>query len=451
MYLRRAAQVNRPCTSPSLLSYTRWLSIQNSLPLLPGTSLTKTPTTNGPFYGWFVVAASFATLTVAYSLQFTYGVFLPYIEADLGLDRASASAPWSIYVLVYSGLSFLTGRMTDRLGPRRVVISAGLLLGLGYGSLSFAAVPWHLFVCMSIIAGIGMSATFLPVNATIIKWFIRRRSLALAITGSGVNVAAFTGPMAAALLIPLMDWREAMLLLGLSGGAAIIVFALALHRDPETKGQAPDGRSAPVATGSAAAPSEQASWTLAEARQTSAFWLILCIFFLTWSIIFFPYIHLPVIAVDLGYGPAKAAGLVGALGIGGIIGRLFLSWLSEKIGHLRGLYITLGVQVAGCVILTITTGYSALFLAACLFSAGAGSGAILFPTITGDAFGRRHAGAIAGFIFAVSGSAAAIGPYMAGLIKDASGSYDLAFLIGALCNGAAMVLVFFYRRPQAKA
>ena len=69
------------------------------------------------FYGWVVVGCAFAILCVAYGMQFTYGVFMPFIDRH-GWDRGSLSLPYSLYVFIYSALGLVTGRLTDRLGQR---------------------------------------------------------------------------------------------------------------------------------------------------------------------------------------------------------------------------------------------------------------------------------------------------------------------------------------------
>jgi MFS family permease len=122
--------------------------------------------------------------------------------ADLELDRVAATAPFSLYVLVYTVMGVITGPATDRLGPRVVVLAGAGLLGLGYFLLATARAEWQLFLFLGLVAGLGMSAVFIPLNATVVRWFSRRRGLALAISGTGVNTALIFGPLAAAAVIP---------------------------------------------------------------------------------------------------------------------------------------------------------------------------------------------------------------------------------------------------------
>jgi len=52
------------------------------------------------FFGWVVVGCAFTVLCICYGIQFTYGVFMPFMSADTGWDRGSLSLPYSLYVFV---------------------------------------------------------------------------------------------------------------------------------------------------------------------------------------------------------------------------------------------------------------------------------------------------------------------------------------------------------------
>ena len=86
---------------------------------------------NSPFYGWIVVACAFLVLFFTYGVQYSFGVFIPPMIDELGWRRASLGGVFSLYSLVYMGFSLLSGRLTDTLGPRRVIGLGGVLLGLG--------------------------------------------------------------------------------------------------------------------------------------------------------------------------------------------------------------------------------------------------------------------------------------------------------------------------------
>ena len=399
------------------------------------------------FYGWVIVAASFTILTLAYGVQFSYGVFLPHIMRDLELDRVAATAPFSLYVLVYTVTAFISGRATDRFGPRAVVLTGAGMLGLGYVLLSTAKAEWHIFLFLSLITGIGMSAVFVPVNATVVRWFLRRRGSALAISGTGVNAALLVGPMLAAVIIPWLGWRTGLMTMAIAAAVAIAACALTLVRDPELRNLSPDGEG-PDQHGGDGAVSSEVSRTLAEAVSSSAFWVITGVYILTWIMLFFPFVHLPIMAAELGYDATRAASLVAAMGAGGIIGRVFFGWLSDRIGRVPCLYVSLVTEVVAFMLFTQSASLTTLYIAAGLFIAGSSSATSLYPAVIADCFGRGHIGAISGVSFSIAGGAAAVGPLLAGLIRDLTGTYEMAFVLGAALNITAIIFLVFLRIPQ---
>ncbi len=401
----------------------------------------------GFFYGWVIVGASFTILTVAYGVQFSYGVFLPHMMADLGLDRVALTAPFSLFVLVYTVMGFVSGPATDRFGPRTVVLAGAALLALGYGLLATVVNEWQLYLFLSLITGIGMSAVFVPVNATVVRWFMRRRGLALAISGTGVNAALLFGPMLAALIIPLYGWRSALVLLAFAAVALIVVCGLTLVRNPELHGTLPDGRGQEDDTN---ITTDEVSWTAREAAGTAAFWVISGVYVLTWIMLFFPFVHLPIMAAELGYDATSGASLVTAMGAGGIIGRVLFGWVSDHIGRLRTLYLALAVEVVAFLLFAQFQSLIYLYFAAALFIAASSSATSLYPAVIADIFGRGHIGAVTGLSFSIAGAAAAVGPLLAGVIRDQSGSYQAAFYIGAALNAAAIALLLTLRQPRRR-
>ena len=193
------------------------------------------------FHGWHVVGAAFAVLFLAYGLQFSYGVFVTSMASDLGWSRAQTALPYSIYVFLYSVLSAVTGRATDRFGPRIVIRTGAVLLGLGWGLSALIAKPWHLNVTLGLVAALGMSVAWVPCNATVARWFTRRRGTAVAIASTGASFGNFIVPALVAALIPYWGWRMILGVLATLSALCIFIVARYMVRDPEALGLWPDG------------------------------------------------------------------------------------------------------------------------------------------------------------------------------------------------------------------
>jgi MFS family permease len=117
------------------------------------------------------------------------------------------------------------------------VIGCGaLLLGGGLFLTSRVEALWQLYLSLGLLAALGMSAIYVPCNATVVRWFTWRRGLALGIASSGHGFGNLLIPPLAAVLMAGYGWRTAYALLALLGGALILRCALAMVRDPERWG-----------------------------------------------------------------------------------------------------------------------------------------------------------------------------------------------------------------------
>jgi OFA family oxalate/formate antiporter-like MFS transporter len=405
------------------------------------------------FYGWVVVACTFTILCIAYGIQFTFGVFMPFISTDTGWDRGSLSLPYSMYVFVYSALGVVSGRLTDRLGPRIVLMVGGCLLGTGVMLMSRVHALWQLYIVLGVIAAAGMSAAYVPCNATVVRWFTRRRGLALSITSSGASFGMFIFPPLATTLISTYGWRGTYLILGLLAVAGLVSCAMFIVRDPEKMGLHPDGELTPgdLTTVAIGENSYGENWTLAEAQRTRAFWLLNVIFTLTWLVVFMPMVHIVPFAIDLGISHFLAAMTISVIGFAGFAGRLAIGPISDRLGRVRTLGLCLLLQALAFLGFTTSTGLSLLYSAAAVFGFSYGGVTALFPALIGDFFGRIAIGAIVGFIFALAGSPAAFGPLIAGYMYDATKSYNGAFVLSASLNLAALALLFALKKPSRAA
>jgi MFS family permease len=188
------------------------------------------------FYGWIVAAGAFTVMLLTYGAQYSFGVFFSAMLDDLGWSRARLAGAFSLYSLVYVSFSFATGRLTDRLGPRRVIALGGCFLGGGMMLINFIRSPWQLYLTYGLIAGMGMSAAYVPCTVTVVKWFSRRRGVAMGLTGSGASLGIAGFPVLSDALIARFGWRLTYLVFGLSVLIVLNIAAWFLVRDPEALG-----------------------------------------------------------------------------------------------------------------------------------------------------------------------------------------------------------------------
>ena len=399
-----------------------------------------------PFYGWVVVGAAFSVLFMAYGAQFSFGVFFSALIEEFGWSRGALSGAFALYTFGYSGLSVVSGHLTDRWGPRAVIAVGGAFLGAGWIAMSATSAIWHPYVFYGVVAAIGMSTANVPCSATVARWFVRRRGLATGLATAGGSLGAFCLPPLAQILVSGVGWRRAYVIFGAAILLSLNLLAPLMKRDPEGLGLTPDGdspaetRVAPLETGR--------DYTMSKAMRTRAFWVLFSLFAATWIPIFAPLVHLVPLARGLGVDPLVAATLVSALGMAGIAGRLIMGSLSDRIGRRSAIGIGLVLQILAFLGFAVAGALPGLYAASIAFGFSYGAVASLFPAIVADFFGREQAGSLVGLLFAMSGSMAALGPVGAGFIYDRTGSYGPAWVASAVLNLAALGLLAWARPPR---
>ena len=427
------------------------------------------PLIGQPFHGWRVAWAGFWVLFIVYGIQFSYGTFEGAISADKGWSATWLQLAYASYILAYSAVSAWTGQLTDRFGPRKVIATGAALLAAGYLVLSSAGSLAMVFVGLAVIAPLGMSSSWVPANATVVRWFTERRGLATGIVGSGGSAGGIVAPPIAAWLVEQFGWRTAIAMMAVTGGVLMAATAMVFVRDPESIGQHPDARmpdpshrpfarsrvvSRPsgfvVETARSQAPEAeipQTAWTAPQAWRNSVFWRIFGMFALTFVVVFVPFAHGVQYARSLGFSPLWAAGVISSIGIGGLVGRIVTGPLSDRIDRRRAVMLALAVETLSFVGIAVAEGLVLLYASAIAFGLSYGGSVAVFPALVADYFGRTHAGAIVGRFFATAGSFAAVGPYVAQLLLETTGGYGWTFSMAAVSNACALGLAFTLPRP----
>jgi MFS transporter, OFA family, oxalate/formate antiporter len=402
------------------------------------------------FYGWVVLACVSLVLLLTYGMQYSFGVFFTAMLPDLGWSRASLASAFSLYSFVYIGLSLASGHLTDRLGPRWVIAFGGCCLGSGMLLVSRMHAPWQFYLFYGVLAGIGMSAAYVPCTATAVKWFRHRRGLAVGIAGGGASLGIAGVPPLSEALLARFGWREIYVLFGIIVLVLLNVLAAFVVRDPEALGLQPDGvrRHAPPAAIEASGTADTAAWTFGEAVRTRTFWLLTGVMVLSLLTIPAVYVHLPQYARDLQL-PVPRARFIMLIGLGALLGNVILGWLADRCGRrwVFGLSLILGALALGG--MTAARGVPLLTVAAACFGVYYGTFASLFPAVMSDCFGRRHVGVLTGCSFALGSVTSALGPVVMGWVADQTGHYTVAFLGGAVVN-SLVVLLFTLVRPPVR-
>ncbi|MEM7465846.1 MAG: MFS transporter [Pseudomonadota bacterium] len=397
--------------------------------------------TSNIFYGWVVAACAFTILFLTYGAQYSFGVFVPAMLDDLGWTRASLGSVFSLYTVVYTSLSVVSGRLTDTLGPRRVIGIGALLLGAGLILTSQISAPWQMFFCYSLVAALGMSTAYIPCNMTVVRWFVQQRGRALGLASAGASCGFLFTPLLAGYLISVTDWRTALLLLGFVLLILISFVARFMISGPEEIGEHPDGDKTKLELAHMSDSAAQIGLSFQESARTKTFWIFQLAFIVTMLSLTVPFVHLVGHAQDIGIVGVRATLAISFIGLFSLIGSVVLGTLSDSLGRKTTMLIAATTQVVAFVLFLLADGVFTLYCGAAAFGFFYGGFASLFPALVGDLFGRAHAGAIGGVIFGVGGILGGWGPAIAGYLRDVHANFQLAFTCCAVSAALSVVLI----------
>jgi MFS family permease len=161
------------------------------------------------FYGYVVAASGFVIWMIAFGISSTFGIFYKPMMADFGWNRADTVSAYSICAFMMAILSIITGWLSDKLGPRIVVILFGSFFGISFLLMSQITSLWQFYVVYGIIASIGLSVTTAPIMSTVARWFLRRRGLMTGIVQTGLGVGGLVFVPITGWLILKYGWRSA--------------------------------------------------------------------------------------------------------------------------------------------------------------------------------------------------------------------------------------------------
>ena len=240
------------------------------------------------FVWWTVIAGGFIYLwSGGYYIYGISALFKP-IASELGFSRAATSVPSSIGMLEGGFEAPLTGWLTDKYGPRWIVLFGVFVMGLGLILMNFIDSLWAFYVVWGVMVGTGFNiAVTLPVDKAITDWFVKKRGLALGIRAVFSGLSGVLVLPLVAWFIPIQGWRMACVLGGMVmwlAGLPLTWFCFKRHR-PEYYGLIPDGaiseaeleedESRMIDRGvEYAAEVEEVEFTLKQAMRTPAYWLL---------------------------------------------------------------------------------------------------------------------------------------------------------------------------------
>jgi MFS family permease len=364
-----------------------------------------------------VTANGFLSLFSIVGIMF-YGLpfFFDFWVKDFGWTRAMATSGNLIGKVIVGPLfGFAAGWFIDRFGPRRLLLSGIVMVGLGVMGLSVLQSVWQFYTFYFLIALGYMCGGPLPNQVLISRWFDSARGKAMGIAYLGIGIGGMLVPQIARWLNQEAGWRTALAVLG--GIIIVVAFPMAwfVQENPD---------------GSSAEKKPEPKIPLNTILTSKSFYLlvigsmcsIVAVAGISQNLKLF-------LSIDLHYTQGQAAGILSLVLGSSVLGRLLMGWLADRYPKKYVMLLIYILVSLAILLLYYNHSTSAIYLFAIIFGIGLGGDYMIIPLMAAELFGVKVMGRIMGLVLTMDGLAEAFGPILTGAIRDRSGSYALGFMV----------------------
>ena len=404
------------------------------------------------FYGWIIVAASFSAMTV-HGFAGSFGLFYRPLMDQFGWTVAEVALASSTSSVTYM-LSVLPVSLTyKRLNLKLIILLGGLLMGSGLALSSQVSTLGQLCFFYGVVMGIGSSTIWVPFTSTIMKWFTRKRGVAMGIALSGSGFGSLCISPLVAHIITVYGWRTAFLVAGTSTFIVMLSAAVLMKSSPKEMGLKPygEGLGQEPKTDERRPVEVARDFTLRKAIGRVEFWLVYILWALSMIMASVYNQQIVLFADTLGVSAIAASVALGMIGFSSILGRLTVGFLLDRIGLKRALTLSYAINLLSAILLMFAKNEYSLYVFAFIFGLSLGGRITLEVPLATGLFGLANLGAILGFFETAFGIGGVIGPYLAGYVFDLTGRYYELFLFCALLSTLLLAITVLLKPARTRA
>ncbi len=398
-------------------------------------------------YGWVIVSAGMLCILACLGFgRFALGMLLPSMAATLRLSYSQMGFIGTANFLGYLVAVLISGHLAGRVGPRRIVFVALLVVGISM-SLVSRATGFLSVLVLYMITGVGSGATNIPLMGLVSAWFSsgsRGRAAGFIVIGSGFAI------MISGRLIPFVNrwigpegWRTSWLIL--SGIVILIAFiSFALLRDnPSEIGLKPFGGN----DDPAGAPPESGGKDGTIYGKGILYYLGIIYFLFGYTYVIYATFVVTTLVRERGFSEGVAGNFWMWVGFLSLFSGPVFGTLSDRLSRKAGLMIVFSLQAVSYLLIATRLPGLFLYLSIGFYGLVAWSIPSIMTAAMGDYFGARKAAAALGLVTFIFGLGQISGPAIAGILAERTGSFSSSFYMAAVFAGVAILLTGFLRKP----
>jgi MFS family permease len=403
-----------------------------------------------PFhYAWIIVFTGMLCIVACLGFgRFALGMLLPSMASTLSLSYSQIGFISTGNFLGYLVSVLLCGQFARRIGSRRLIVIALVLIGASMALISRAQ-NFGTVLILYMLTGMGSGAANVPVMGLITAWFdraIRGRAAGFVVIGSGFAI------IISGKLIPLVNarlgpegWRMNWLILAGIVTAIAAIGHVFLRNRPEDKGLLPlgseDSHISPVLQKRKGEPSIYRNQTI---------YLLGAIYFLFgYTYVIYATFMVTELVRERGFSEAVAGSFWSWVGFLSLFSGPVFGTLSDRLGRKAGLMIVFSLQMLAYLLVAVPSLPPLyLYLSILFYGIVAWSIPSIMVAAVSEYVGPDKALAAFGFITFIFGLGQITGPSIAGMLAERTGTFSSSFFMAAAFAGIAIVLVNFLKKPH---
>jgi OFA family oxalate/formate antiporter-like MFS transporter len=398
---------------------------------------------------WIVVAGLVVQLCLG--VLYAWSVVRPVLEKAVtedgfGWTKTETGYPYQASLLFFAIGMIVAGRIQDKIGPRKVAITGGVMLALGAaltGVVGNSVIG--VILTYGVLGGLGVGFAYVTPIATLVKWVPDKRGFitGLAVFGFGLATVIFA-PVITALLDSVGVATTFYILAAIF--LVLVVGAGSVFRVPPT-GWKPKGWTA------TAKVAQDVDCPVGRTARTWQFWVLWLVYFLGAGVGLMTIGKAKTLGLDVaGASSSVATAGVMVLGIFNALGRLSWGTLSDKLGRLRTIMVMFVLYIVALLALMRWTGnVTTWFVGICIIGFCFGGYLAIMPSVTADYYGTKCMGANYGALFTAYGIGGVVWPYIIDALSKSTGSYTWVWYISAAFCVVGIGLTAIVRHPQVGA
>ncbi len=401
-------------------------------------------------YGYIIVALSFLAMVAAMGIRGTFGTYVTEWEQTFSVNRFWVSMVSFINLFFYGMSVIVAGRLSDSVGPRKVLMYGLALLSICLAGSYFSTNIGHMVILYGLVGSVGFGfVSNITVSVAIVRWFKEKKGLMISIVVVGMAAGPMLyGPMNL-FLIEQVGWKLMFVLYGAIYGLVLLPLVGFFYRDNpvhslplETK-PIEKKRINPIKLVSSV-------FSIFRYRIT---WLI-CITYVVcgFTDVGLIYTHMVPIGEHKGFSAIVLGNVMLVYGITNIIGTVIIGYITDKFSNQKILSILFIIRVAALVLLLNFEQPLWFFVFALLYGLTDISTIAPFTMLCSKIFGEKQMGSAFGVISFFHQAGAAVGSLVPGLLFSLFGNYQSSLWISTiLLIISAFILLYMKDQRQLPA